>query len=136
MIGGADHQRISGQARLLQRGANRDPVLTPALDVVRMVTSVGATALGLGDVVGSIEAGKRADLILIDLNRPHLTPMFDVYAHLVYAVGRDDVNSVLIDGNWVMRDRALTTLDEPRILSEVTELAGRIDRHAKELQQA
>ena len=123
-------------AGLLQRGANCDPVLTPALDVVRMVTSVGATALGLGDVAGSIEVGKRADLILIDLNRPHLTPMFDVYAHLVYAVGRDDVNSVLIDGNWVMRDRALTTLDEARILSGVTELAGRIDRHARGLRQA
>jgi len=118
-------------AGLLQRGARQDPVLTPAIEVVRMVTTVGARALGLGDVVGSIEVGKRADIILIDLRRPHLLPMFDVYAHLVYAVGRDDVSSVMIDGNWVMRDRVLTTLDEPAVLEDVSELGERIERHAR-----
>ena len=123
-------------AGLLQRGARQDPVLTPAVEIVRMVTTVGARALGLGDLVGSIEAGKRADLILIDLRRPHLLPMFDVYAHLVYTVGRDDVRSVMIDGEWVMRDRVLTTLDEPGILDAVAELAGRIERHARALATA
>ncbi len=123
-------------AGLLQRGANQDPMLTPAREVVRMVTSVGATALGLGDAVGSIEPGKRADLLLIDLDRPHLTPMFDVYAHLVYTVGRDDVHSVMIDGTWVMRDRDLLTLEEDRILDQVRELAGRIERHANGLPSA
>jgi len=123
-------------AGLLQRGARQDPVLTPALEVVRMATTVGARALGLGDVVGSIEPGKRADLILIDLRRPHLLPMFDVYAHLVYAVGRDDVRSVMIDGRWVMRDRVLTSLDEPAVLEEVSELGERIEQHARALATA
>jgi len=123
-------------AGLLQRGARQDPVLTPAVEIVRMVTTVGARALGLGDVVGSIEAGKRADLILIDLRRPHLLPMFDVYAQLVYAVGRDDVSSVMIDGDWVMRDRVLTTLDEPTVLEEVSELGERIEHHARALATA
>jgi 5-methylthioadenosine/S-adenosylhomocysteine deaminase len=120
-------------AGLLQRGALQDPVLTPAIEIMRMVTSVAADALGLGDVTGSIEPGKRADLVLIDLDRPHLAPMFDVYAHLVYSIGRDDVRSVMIDGDWVMRDRELTTLDESSILKAVGELGRRIERHAREI---
>lgn len=117
-------------AGLLQRGANQDPLLTPARDVVRMVTSVGAEALGLGDAIGRITEGRRADMILIDLDRPHLTPMFDPYAHLVYAVGRDDVRSVMIDGRFVMRDRALPTLDEETVLTDVGLLAEKIRAHA------
>jgi 5-methylthioadenosine/S-adenosylhomocysteine deaminase len=120
-------------AGLLQRGAHQNPVLTPAIEIMRMVTSVAADSLGLGDVTGSIEPGKRADLVLIDLDRPHLAPMFDVYAHLVYSIGRDDVRSVMIDGNWVMRDRELTTLDESSILDAVGELGRRIERHARDI---
>ncbi len=123
-------------AGLLQRGEHRDPVLTPAREVVRMVTSVGAAALGLGDEVGQIREGLRADLLLVDLARPHLTPMFDPYAHLVYAVGRDDVRSVMIDGSWVMRDRALETIDENEVLADVRTLALEIERHAATLQTA
>lgn len=123
-------------AGLLQRGANRDPVLTPARDVVRMVTIAGARAFGLQQEIGSVEAGKRADLVLIDLARPHLTPMFDVYAHLVYAVGRDDVRSVLIEGRFVMRDRELLTLDESGTLEEVGALARDIERHARTIATA
>ncbi|MCG8468707.1 MAG: amidohydrolase [Gemmatimonadetes bacterium] len=117
-------------AGLLQRGHRQDSTLTPAREIVRMVTSAGARALGLGDVVGRVAVGLRADLILIDLAAPHLTPMFDPYAHLVYAVGRDDVRSVMIDGAFVLRDRVLTTLDEDAVLSEVRTLADQIRVHA------
>ncbi|MDH3732600.1 MAG: amidohydrolase [Gemmatimonadota bacterium] len=120
-------------AGLLQRGARQDPTLTPAVEIVRMVTSVGAKALGLGDRIGSVEPGKRADVILVDLDRPHLLPMYDPYAHLVYTIGRDDVRSVLIDGRWVMRDRMLTTLDEPKVLSAVRDLSLKIEAHAEEI---
>lgn len=123
-------------AGLLQRGLHMDPVLTPAHDIVRMATTVGAEALGLGDRVGRLAEGYRADLILIDLDRPHLTPMYDVYGHLVYTVGRDDVRSVMIDGRWVLRDRTLQTIDEAAVLSDMTDLALKIDHHAASLDQA
>ncbi|WP_419163927.1 amidohydrolase [Candidatus Palauibacter sp.] len=120
-------------AGLLQRGVHQDPVLTPAQEIVRMSTTVGAEGLGLGDRVGRLAEGFRADLMLIDLARPHLTPMFDVYAHLVYAVGRDDVRSVMIDGRWVMRDRTLETIDEAAVLADMTDLASAIGHHAAAL---
>jgi len=123
-------------AGLLQRGAHMDPVLTSAREVVRMVTTVGADALGLGDRVGRLVEGYRADLILIDLDRPHLTPMYDVYGHLVYTVGRDDVRSVMVDGRWVMRDRTLETIDEAAVLAEMEQLAAEIERHAARLEPA
>ena len=123
-------------AGLLQRGVHMDPVVTPALEIVRMVTTVGAEALGLGDRVGRLAEGYRADLILIDLDRPHLTPMYDVYGHLVYTVGRDDVRSVMIDGRWVLRDRTLETIDETAVLVGMRELATEIERHAARLEPA
>lgn len=123
-------------AGLLQRGVHMDPVITPAHDIVRMVTTVGAEALGLGDRAGRLADGYRADLILIDLDRPHLTPMYDVYGHLVYTVGRDDVRSVMIDGRWVLRDRTLETIDEPAVLAGMGELAAEIERHAACLEPA
>jgi len=101
-----------------------------------MATTVGAEALGLGDRVGRLAEGYRADLILIDLDRPHLTPMYDVYGHLAYSVGRDDVRSVMIDGRWVLRDRSLETIDEAAVLADMTDLASAIDRHAAALARA
>ena len=89
-----------------------------------------AAALGLGGVTGRIQKNHRADLILIDLNRPHLAPMYDPYAHLVYSAGRDDVRSVIIDGTFVMRDRKLLTIDERAVLADTKCLAIEIERHA------
>lgn len=123
-------------AGLLQRGVHMDPVITPALEIVRMATTVGAEALGLGDRVGRLAEGYRADLILIDLDRPHLTPMYDVYGHLVYTVGRDDVRSVMVDGRWVMRDRTLETIDGAAVLAEMEQLAAEIERHAARIEPA
>jgi 5-methylthioadenosine/S-adenosylhomocysteine deaminase len=80
----------------------------------------------LQDRIGSLEAGKDADLLLIDLRRPHLTPLYDVYAHLVYAVAAEDVTTVMIRGRVVMRDRCLLTLDEAEALAGARALAGEI----------
>ena len=96
---------------VLQKCENGDATLFKAEDVVRMATIEAAEAMGLGDRIGSLEAGKRADIILIDLDSPHLTPLYDVYAQLLYAVGREDVATVLIDGKIVMRDREPRTID-------------------------
>lgn len=113
-------------AATLPKGVQQDPSLCPALDILKMATCDAAEALGLGDRLGSLEAGKRADLILIDLNRPHLTPLYDVYSHLIYSVGRADVSTVIINGQMVMRARRLTTLDEAAIMNGVRSLTREI----------
>lgn len=112
----------------LHKGVGEDPTLMPARDVFAQATIEGARALGLGDRIGSIEPGKEADLVIVDLDRPHLVPLHDLYAHLVYAIGRDDVRTVLIQGRVVMRDRRLTTIDEHAAMEEVAELATRLRR--------
>jgi 5-methylthioadenosine/S-adenosylhomocysteine deaminase len=111
---------------VVHRGVHGDPTFLPAPEVVKMVTCDAARALGLGDRVGSLEVGKRADIIVIDLNRPHLVPLYNVYSHLVYAVGRDDVSTVLINGQVVMRNRQLLTIDEGATMAEVRAMAQQI----------
>jgi 5-methylthioadenosine/S-adenosylhomocysteine deaminase len=113
-------------AAVVHRGVHGDPTFLPAPEVVKMVTSDAARALGLGDRVGSLEVGKRADIILIDLNRPHLVPLYDVTSHLVYAVGRDDVSTVLINGQVVMRNRQLLTIDNAATIAEVRAMGQQI----------
>jgi 5-methylthioadenosine/S-adenosylhomocysteine deaminase len=115
-------------AAVLHKGVQQNPTLLLAQEVVKMVTCDAARALGLDDKIGSLVPGKQADLILIDLNRPHLTPRYDIYSHLVYAVGRDDVATVLIQGRVVMRKRQLMTVDEPTVMAMVQDLAQEIKR--------
>jgi 5-methylthioadenosine/S-adenosylhomocysteine deaminase len=67
--------------------------------------------LGLEEKIGSLSPGKEADLIVVDLKQPHLTPLYDPYSHLVYAAGPGDVQQVMVRGRWLMRDRHLLTLD-------------------------
>ena len=85
-----------------------DPTVMPAKEVFRMATRGGAKALGLDALVGSLEAGKRADVVLIDVRQPELTPMYDVYSHLVYAIKGAHVKTVLVDGRVILRDRKMT----------------------------
>jgi cytosine/adenosine deaminase-related metal-dependent hydrolase len=97
---------------------NRSTVL-PAETVMEMATINGAKALGLADQIGSIEAGKRADFILINMNAPHLTPAWDPVSTIVYAATGNDVDTVVIDGKVVMQRRQVLTLDERAILDDV-----------------
>ncbi|MEM3653962.1 MAG: amidohydrolase family protein, partial [Candidatus Bathyarchaeia archaeon] len=78
----------------------------------------GAKALGLENEIGSIEPGKKADIIMIDLKKPHLTPCFNPISNLVYAAQGSDVDTVIIDGKVVMRKRRVLTMDEKKILKE------------------
>lgn len=114
-------------AAVLHKGVHQDPSLLDAREATSLVTREAAKALDKSGEIGSLEAGKRADLIVLRLDRPHLTPMFDVYSHLVYAAGRDDVETVVIHGQTVMRDRVLTTMDEIAVLAEVQAIAARIE---------
>jgi 5-methylthioadenosine/S-adenosylhomocysteine deaminase len=100
-----------------------DPTVMDARTVVRMATIDGARVLGMGDITGSLETGKRADIIIVDVNRPHLTPMYNVYSHLVYAVSGSDVATAIVNGRVLMEDRALTTLDADEIMAGVNRIA-------------
>jgi 5-methylthioadenosine/S-adenosylhomocysteine deaminase len=105
-------------ASLLQKGLKFDSTALPAPQTLQMATIKGARALGLADKIGSLEVGKRADVILLDFDQPHLTPLFNLYSHLVYAANKADVQSVVINGQIVMQNRQLLTLDEAAIKAE------------------
>jgi 5-methylthioadenosine/S-adenosylhomocysteine deaminase len=107
-------------AALLQK-VRRGAEALPARRALRMATLDGARALGLAGEVGSVEAGKRADLAVLDLGRLHLTPRPDVVSTVVYAAEARDVRTVLIGGRVVMSDGRLTTLDEREVLAEARE---------------
>ena len=95
-----------------------DPTVVPAETVLEMATINGAKAMGIDGQVGSIEAGKRADFILIDMDKPHLVPAPDPVSTIVYAAHGSDVDTVVIDGQTVMRNREVLTLDEDSVLNE------------------
>jgi 5-methylthioadenosine/S-adenosylhomocysteine deaminase len=98
----------------------------PAQDVVRLLTSEGAQAIGWGDEIGTLEKGRAADLIAIDMHQPHLVPMYNPYSHLVYASRGSDVKHTVVNGKVLMEDRRLTTLDEEAILKEALQWGGKI----------
>jgi 5-methylthioadenosine/S-adenosylhomocysteine deaminase len=105
-----------------------DPTAMNAISVVKMATINGAKVLGLENDLGSIEVGKKADLIIIDLNKPHLTPLYNHYSQLVYAVNGSDVTGSIIDGRVVMRDGKLTTIDEKIVMKEVRRIARNVSK--------
>lgn len=92
--------------------------------MVRMLTRDAAAGIGLGKQIGSLAVGKRADVIMLDLEAAHLIPLHDVYAQLVYAIGREDIHSVWINGREVIRDRQLLTADEDAIKADVQAVAA------------
>jgi len=103
-----------------------DPTVVDAQTVVRMATIDGARVLGMDDLIGSLEPGKRADIIIIDIRQPHLTPMYNVYSHLVYAVSGHDVVTTIVNGTVLMEDRVLATLDVDAVINDVNRIAERV----------
>jgi 5-methylthioadenosine/S-adenosylhomocysteine deaminase len=119
-------------AALLAKGVGGNPTALPARDALAMATRVGARALHMDHLVGSIERGKRADLILLEVDSIHNAPAFErdpngVYAQIVYASKSSDVTDVMCNGRWLMRDRTLLTLDETELREAAREQARRID---------
>ena len=92
----------------------------------RSTRSSGAKALGLDQTIGSLEPGKQADIVLIDTDVPALTPLYDVYSHLVYTTKAGNVKSVLVDGEFVVRDRQVMTLNMNEVLAKAREFQARI----------
>ena len=119
-------------AALLAKTVANDPTVVPAVAAVKMATIAGARALHMADMTGSLEPGKRADLIVVDMNGLHNWPHFHshhdaVYSRLVYATKSTDVAHVLCNGRWLMRERQLLTIDEEQIKMQATETASQID---------
>ncbi len=115
-------------AAKLHKVAALNPTVMDARTAVRMATINGAKALGLDKLTGSLEAGKKADVIILDLNKPHLTPIYNEYSHLVYAAGGADVDTVIINGKVVMENRRLLTIDENEVMQQVRSIAANITK--------
>ncbi len=102
-------------AAKLHKVFSGDPKAVSAMQVFEMATIRGARALHMADQIGSIEAGKLADIAIVDLDGLHQTPMYNIYSHLVYATKSTDVNTVVINGRIIMQNRRLLTLNESAI---------------------
>ena len=118
-------------AAKLQKITKIDPRALGAKAVVEMATIEGARALHMEKEIGSVETGKKADLILIGLDAPNAVPMYDVYAQLAYALKGSDVETVIIGGRVVMRDRKLLTVDEPSVIAKAKEFKGKVEASLK-----
>jgi 5-methylthioadenosine/S-adenosylhomocysteine deaminase len=119
-------------AALLAKGMSNDPTAIPARTALAMATRLGAAAMHMDHLTGSLEPGKRADLILLDLDRLHNVPAFGhdaggVYSQIVYAAKSTDVVDVMCNGRWLMRNRALLTLDERELREAARGEASRVD---------
>jgi 5-methylthioadenosine/S-adenosylhomocysteine deaminase len=123
-------------ASLLQKVDRMDPEVIPAITVLGMATSGGATAIGLGDKIGSLEVGKRADLIQVAFEDVHHVPTFNVVSHLVFVTDEQDVASVVVDGKVLMREREMLTIDTARVAAEATALAAKIQAALKDRNRA
>ena len=110
-------------AAKLQKIQTLNPTVADALSVLRMATIEGAKALGLAHVTGSLEIGKKADIIIVDTAKPHLTPMYNPYSHVVYSARGSDVSHTIIHGRVVMEDRELRTLDLDEVMALAAEKA-------------
>jgi len=109
---------------LLQKLTYLNPTVLSAYEALRMATVNGAKALGIDRNIGSLEVGKRADIILIDLSKPHLKPMHNIYASIVYSAHGSDVDTVIVDGKILMENRRVKTLDEKAVMEEAEKAAS------------
>jgi 5-methylthioadenosine/S-adenosylhomocysteine deaminase len=115
-------------AAKLAKVASLDPTLLDARTVLHMATVGGARVIGLEEKIGTIQAGKKADIIIVDVNTPHMTPMYNPYSQLVYSATGGDVRDVIINGKIVYRERRFTTLDSEEIMNQVKSLRRDIGR--------
>ena len=118
-------------AAKLHKVARLDHTVMNAQTVARMATIEGAKVLGMEKITGSLEVGKKADIIIIGLNKPHLTPLYNEYSHLVYAASGADIDTVIINGKLVMENRQLLTIDENEVMQKVREIAVGIKESLK-----
>jgi 5-methylthioadenosine/S-adenosylhomocysteine deaminase len=121
-------------AILLQKATTLNPTVMSSRDALHMATVNGAKAMGIQESLGTLAPEKRADLILVDLKKPHLTPSFDMLSLLAYSVKSSDVDTVLINGKPVLQNKCLTTVDENEVIERACSRAGRFKDEFKALQ--
>jgi 5-methylthioadenosine/S-adenosylhomocysteine deaminase len=119
-------------AAILAKNHTNDPTSLPASTALTMATRMGAQAMHIGHITGSLEVGKRADLILVDINKLHNSPRFNrgpnnIYAQIIYAAKSTDVTDVMVNGKWLMREQKLLTINEHELLFAARDYARRID---------
>lgn len=103
-----------------------DPTVMHAAETLHVATQGGATLLGAEKEIGMLAVGKKADVIMLDMDQPHLTPVYNPVSHLVYAAGGGDVIHSVINGQVVMQDRQIITLDEKAIIAKMKEIGERV----------
>jgi 5-methylthioadenosine/S-adenosylhomocysteine deaminase len=128
-------------AAFIAKAVTNDPTSLPAPSALLMATRLGAQALHIGHLTGSIEPGKRADLIVVDVSPLHNSPSFkrspdNAYAQIVYAGKSTDVSDVMVNGKWLMREHRLLTLNEQELLAQAAEVARKIDTFLIEREQS
>jgi 5-methylthioadenosine/S-adenosylhomocysteine deaminase len=112
----------------LQKVSTGDPTAIPALQAIEMATIMGARAVGLDKQIGSLEVGKRADVISLRLDSPHAVPLYNVYSQIVYALKGSDVEDTVVDGKPIVREGRSLTLDSPLILAKAKEYAAMVTK--------
>ncbi len=120
-------------ASFLGKVATMDPTALPSRTVIEMATIMGAKVLHIDQITGSLQPGKRADLISITLDDVRHTPVFrrdpdSIYSRIVYAAHQEDVRDVMVNGTWLMQDRRLRTVDVPALKEEANRMAGKVDQ--------
>jgi len=128
-------------AAFVAKAVTNDPTSLPASQALLMATRLGAQALHIGHLTGSLTPGRRADLILVDLSPLHNSPSFrrssdNAYAQIVYASKSTDVTDVMVNGKWLMRDRKLLTVQEDELLAYAADIAKKIDSFLVEREQS
>ena len=128
-------------ASMIAKAASGDPTSLPARQTLAMATSMGAKAIHMDHLTGSIVRGKRADLILIGIDKLHNTPNFKrdpegIYSQIIYAAKSTDVSHMMVNGQWLMQDRKLLTLDENKLIEEAQAYARKIDAFLIEREQS
>lgn len=113
-------------AAKLHKAVSNDPTALDSKTALLMATRWAAESLGLGETTGSLEKGKAADLVVISLDKPHLTPIYDIYSHIVYSVMASDVETVFVNGKVVVDKGKLTSLDEAGIMEKARQWGRRI----------
>ena len=120
-------------ATFLAKGSSGDPTAVPAAQTLEMATRMGAESLHIGHLTGSLEVGKRADMILFDIHTVHNSPRFrhntnNIYSQIVYAGKATDVTDMLVNGQWIMREHVIESLDEQALIEESQVYAEKIDK--------